>query len=226
MILYQIYNKLNVATELLPGSYPRALKFLLRKINHKVSNNVWDTSLGTFSLPVSLNPPPFTGSFSVFTSDTTPGILRTAYPDLDLIDEPDDTKLPFDEARSLIKEAVENEYNTDYSLRKETDQEKELLIPVAEQAVFAILLAEASNQNRVFNSPGGYNYAGIQTDTIQWPKVEGGEIIKRYRTKDAKTLREFAVFESNKSFITFLVNRVIKKDRGRKETPYLWCDTL
>ena len=54
---FKIFDMLDVNTEFLPSSYPKALKFLLRKINHKVSRNVWETSLGTFSVPVSKKAP-------------------------------------------------------------------------------------------------------------------------------------------------------------------------
>jgi hypothetical protein len=47
----KIYNKLNVNTEFLPSNYPIALNFVITKVNHNISNNNWDTSLSTISMP-------------------------------------------------------------------------------------------------------------------------------------------------------------------------------
>ena len=45
----KIYNKLNIDTRFLPPNYGEALDFLVTKVNHKISNNNWDTILGTIS---------------------------------------------------------------------------------------------------------------------------------------------------------------------------------
>ena len=45
----KIYNKLNIDTRFLPSNYGNALDFLITKVNHKISNNNWDTVLGTTS---------------------------------------------------------------------------------------------------------------------------------------------------------------------------------
>jgi len=45
----KIYNKLNIDTRFLPPNYNEALDFLIIKNNHKISNNNWDTTLGTIS---------------------------------------------------------------------------------------------------------------------------------------------------------------------------------
>lgn len=45
----KIYNKLNVDTRFLPNNYQKSLDFLISKVNHKVSNNSWETSLSTLS---------------------------------------------------------------------------------------------------------------------------------------------------------------------------------
>jgi hypothetical protein len=49
----KIYNKLNVNTKFLPSNYPEALNFVITKVNHNISNNSWDTSLSTISMPKS-----------------------------------------------------------------------------------------------------------------------------------------------------------------------------
>ena len=49
----RIYNRLNINTKFLPSSYPKNLKFIIKGVNHKISNNIWDTNLSTISIPVS-----------------------------------------------------------------------------------------------------------------------------------------------------------------------------
>lgn len=53
----KIYNRLKINTKFLPSSYPKTLKFIVKGVDHKVSNNVWDTNISTISVPVSINPP-------------------------------------------------------------------------------------------------------------------------------------------------------------------------
>jgi len=47
----KIYNKLNINNEFLPSNYPQSLSFIITKVNHTISNNNWDTSLSTISIP-------------------------------------------------------------------------------------------------------------------------------------------------------------------------------
>ena len=47
----KIYNKLNINNKFLPTNYPESLKFIITKVNHSISNNSWDTSLSTISIP-------------------------------------------------------------------------------------------------------------------------------------------------------------------------------
>jgi len=53
----KIYNRLKINTKFLPSSYPKNLKFIVKGVDHKISNNVWDTNISTISVPVSINPP-------------------------------------------------------------------------------------------------------------------------------------------------------------------------
>ena len=48
----KIYNKLSINSEFLPSNYPDSLKFVITKVNHNISNNNWETSLSTVSMPV------------------------------------------------------------------------------------------------------------------------------------------------------------------------------
>ena len=47
----KIYQELEVRQDFLPSQYPKALKFLITKVNHDISDNDWKTSLGTISTP-------------------------------------------------------------------------------------------------------------------------------------------------------------------------------
>jgi len=49
----KIYNALTINQRFLPKAYPRALKFLITKVDHDISDNNWSTSLGTLSVPKS-----------------------------------------------------------------------------------------------------------------------------------------------------------------------------
>tara|TARA_R110001592_G_scaffold101864_1_gene288025 strand:+ start:652 stop:4539 length:3888 start_codon:yes stop_codon:yes gene_type:complete len=51
----KIYNKLDVNTRFLPQNYPDALQFIIKGVNHKLSNNDWETKLETQTIPASLN---------------------------------------------------------------------------------------------------------------------------------------------------------------------------
>ena len=47
----KIYNKLKINNKFLPSNYPASLSFIITKVNHNISNNSWDTSLSTISIP-------------------------------------------------------------------------------------------------------------------------------------------------------------------------------
>lgn len=47
----KIYNKLNINNTFLPSQYPKALKFLVKSVDHKIENNTWTTNLDTLSIP-------------------------------------------------------------------------------------------------------------------------------------------------------------------------------
>jgi lysozyme len=74
----KIYNKLNINTTFLPSNYPSALDFIITKVNHNISNNSWDTSLSTISMPKTqpykfISVPTLTGS----TIDNVESTFRT-----------------------------------------------------------------------------------------------------------------------------------------------------
>ena len=45
----KLYQQLAIRQEFLPRSYPRALKFVIKQVNHKISNNDWTTELNTLA---------------------------------------------------------------------------------------------------------------------------------------------------------------------------------
>lgn len=74
----KIYNRLRINTKFLPSSYPKSLKFIVKGVNHKISNNVWDTNISTISVPVSIHPPiKSTVNTNVSTINVTQDIYRT-----------------------------------------------------------------------------------------------------------------------------------------------------
>lgn len=46
-----IYNRINIDQAFLPSNYPDSLKFVITKVDHNISNNLWTTTLETLSLP-------------------------------------------------------------------------------------------------------------------------------------------------------------------------------
>lgn len=78
------------------------------------------------------------------------------------------------------------------------------------KAVFAIMFAEARKKNNQFISPGGHNYGGVQTDAGRWGS-EG--IIGQYCKIDSgNRSRAFAIFESDYTFLDFMVSRIEAKE--------------
>ena len=60
----KIYNKISINQRFLPPAYPKALKFIIRGINHSVKGNLWETNIKTISTsitdqPITISPAPF-----------------------------------------------------------------------------------------------------------------------------------------------------------------------
>ena len=47
----RIYNSLKIRQEFLPSQYPKALEFVISKVNHEIGDNTWSTKLETISTP-------------------------------------------------------------------------------------------------------------------------------------------------------------------------------
>ena len=194
----KIYNKIKINQKFLPSSYPEALKFIIRGVDHKISNNVWETDIKTISTSPTDNVPSVVkdNSKASSTTSTSSGDVVSSYPELPLISPPPLTNLlPYQEAVQTLNS---------------------ITTPNIAKAVFAVLFAEASKKGQAFSSAGGFNYAGVQTDVrsggkaVRWGASQ--YITARYVRKDAVKLREFAVFENNKAFLEFMVNRIIDKE--------------
>jgi hypothetical protein len=46
----KIYNSLNVDSKFLPANYPNSLKFIVKGVNHKISNGDWETNISTMAV--------------------------------------------------------------------------------------------------------------------------------------------------------------------------------
>jgi hypothetical protein len=197
----KIYQQLEVQQGVLPSAYPKAVKFLITKVNHEISDNDWSTSLNTISTPATKESKiPLNNIVSdIIVKNITLGdesnneTSDTKYPELPFISPPPSSnKLSYQNAISILKSI------TSLGTAK---------------AVFAIMVAEASKykengKNAGFNSAGGHNYSGVQTDAGRWGAPG---ITARYRRNDSERSREFAVFENDTTFLKFMVNRIEKK---------------
>lgn len=189
--------------------------FVITGLSHNISQNSWNSSIkanmvylkdmADFSSSVDqlkdlgLNLRRSAGSGYGF--DAGDGTIKTSYPELPLISPPPATTLAYSEAKKILKSI--------------TDED-------TAKAVFAIIWAEASKTGNAFSSAGGYNYSGVQTDSGRWG-VAGSSIIGRFVRKDQVRLREFAQFADDKSFLTFMVDRV--KAKGFTASGDSWTST-
>ena len=97
------------------------------------------------------------------------------------------------------------EYVTNYLTSKYTEK--------VSRAVFAIIWSEASRDfnKGLFNSAGGHNYSGVQTDNnSRWN--DSAPIVGQFCRRDSKEYRSFAIFPSDEAFLDFMADRIISKD--------------
>ena len=201
----KIFNSLDINQRFLPKNYSTSLKFIITKVNHEISSNNWSTSLSTITVPkieevidLVLNIP-----LEVLKSQTT---LKSRYEELPILNSFPSSKLTYTKAKEILLRIA----GKDLGL-----------------AIFAILWAEASKSNNAFNSAGGNNYAGVQTDNAVWggskDSVASKLIYARFSRKDAVRVREFAAFENDENFLKFMQNRVSAK--GFTSNPDTWTKT-
>ena len=207
----KIYQKLNINQKFLPQEYQTnsitgTLDFIIKKVDHKLSGNKWETNLSTLSIPPSrtinnknLDAGIFNeGKTLVGTSQNQDNReVISSYPELPLISPPPPPNLlTYENAVKILNKISK---------------------PSIGKAVFAVLYAEASKQGQAFRSAGGFNYAGVQTDVryngkaIRWGGGSSKYITARYVRPDAERKREFAIFENDQAFLEFMVSRVTSK---------------
>ena len=222
----KIYNKLSVNTDFLPSNYPESLNFIITKVNHQISNNNWDTSLSTISIP---NTEPYQlsryASFGGTNTGNTGGgnsgggtgsggtnrAGQTKYPELPLLNPaPGGDTWLFKDAKKVILSLT-----SDINLAK---------------AIFAMIWSECSKVNNrdpdtgAFISAGGHNYTGTQTDAGRWGKDGDPFIIGRFEKNDRRGLREFAEFASNESHIEFLKVVLTRKGFDKTKDAGTWAE--
>ena len=127
--------------------------------------------------------------------DSSPALVEgakcsTSYSEFPFQEIPDSTELPYTTAINYLQANYTNK---------------------VARAVFAIMWAEASRNGRpgtAFNSAGGHNYSGIQTDSGRW---SASGIIGQFCRFDGKKYRAFAIFENDTIFLDFMANRIEAK---------------
>jgi hypothetical protein len=113
---------------------------------------------------------------------------KTAYKEFEFTSAVNPTLLTYSEAKTYLK----SKYPENIS-----------------RAVFAIIWAESSKSGTAFKSAGGYNYAGVQTDNARWTSPG---VIGQFCTRDSRSLRAFAIFKDDNSFLDFMAARVKKSN--------------
>lgn len=214
----KIYNKLNINNTFLPSNYPESLNFIITKVNHNISNNSWDTSLSTISIPktepykFSTTPVPNnTGNASG--GSGAEGSSRegaTKFPEVPFLDPaPSGNTWLFKDAKKTINSLV-----SDVNFAK---------------TIFAMIWMESTKINSkdpntgAFISAGGHNYTGTQTDNARWGKGNPF-IIGRFIKNDANGPREFAAFSSNESQIEFLKAVLVPKGFDKAKNANEWAE--
>jgi hypothetical protein len=196
---------------IMPSKYDGVVGFIVTGLDHSISGNRWVTNIKaqTIVLKGTVNKaagPTYSNDFSKDGTSNTEreGINKnkkkgknTYYPEFELTDPPPkSSKMTYAYAAKYLN----GKYDADIA-----------------KGVFAIIYAEASKSadGKSFNSAGGHNYSGVQTDSGRWPAPG---ISGRFIRKDQVRLREFAIFENDDIFLDFMANRVIKKGISGKDS--------
>lgn len=173
--------------------------FILHTIEQNFANNKWTTKMTGQVLYIRFEP--LTDAEKKAIADAkakqksitrfadTTGIKKTSYPELPFTTPPPPSNL------LSFKDAV-NYLNKKYG-------------KVLGKSVFSVLFAEARHIGESFRSAGGYNYAGVQTDSGRWGAP--GIIGQYSRIDSGGNNRAFAMFASDESFLDFMANRVKTK---------------
>jgi hypothetical protein len=202
---FKIYQKYTSEQEFLPTNYAESLDFIIKGITQNIENNQWTTVIESFGMPknpigsgyISPPTPPLTATSTNTGAARAPRDIAqqsvdgcmTKYPEFKFDDpRPRANILPYKDAVNYLKK----KYGDDLG-----------------KAVFAVLFAEARKEGNAFVSAGGFNYAGVQTDSGRW---SAPGIIGQYcRVDSGGVKRAFAIFASNESFLDFMASRIKAK---------------
>lgn len=210
----KIYNKLSINSEFLPSNYPSTLKFVITKVNHNISNNNWETSLSTISMPETepykYNPVASRNAGGGSGAEGSSREGATKFPEVPFLDPaPSGDTWLFKDVKKTINSLV-----SDVNFAK---------------AIFAMIWMESTKTNSkdpntgAFVSAGGHNYTGTQTDNARWGKGNPF-IIGRFIKNDANGPREFAAFSSNENQIEFLKAVLVPKGFDKVKNADEWAE--
>ena len=214
---FNVMESFSINDEILPRSYRNedggGVAFLITGLQHNISANGWTTTIQSQIYNTSKNgalvegkllpeltPQPAPSPQPEETPDRSNSsdlgaacsVRGTRYPELPYQEIPPRTQMSY-------------EYVTNYLTSRYSEK--------VSRAVFAIIWSEASrdyNKN-LFNSAGGHNYSGVQTDNkSRWN--DGAPIIGQFCRRDAVEYRSFAIFPSDEAFLDFMADRVTSKD--------------
>jgi hypothetical protein len=173
--------------------------FILHTIDQNFNNNKWTTKITGQTLSIRFEPLTEEEKAVIkkaqetnkepSLSDYSAVAKKTSYPELPFTTPPPPSNI------LTFKDAI-NYLNKKYG-------------KALGKSVFAILFAEARRIGESFKSAGGYNYAGVQTDSGRWGAP--GIIGQFSRIDSGGVTRSFAIFANNESFLDFMANRVKAK---------------
>jgi hypothetical protein len=197
-----------IPSDSLPQSYliqsgseagKQKVAFILHTIDQNFNNNKWTTKITGQTLNIRFEPLTEAEKAAIkkaqeankepSLSDYSVVAKKTSYPELSFTTPPPPSNT------LTFKDAV-NYLNKKYG-------------KALGKSVFTILFAEARHIGESFKSAGGYNYAGVQTDSGRWGAP--GIIGQFSRIDSGGVTRSFAIFANNESFLDFMANRVKAK---------------
>lgn len=175
------------------------IAFILHTIDQNFNNNKWTTKITGQTLNIRFEPLTEAEKKTIKDAQDTQNSMTkyksygapktTSYPELSFTTPPPPSNT------LSFKDAV-NYLNKKYG-------------KTLGKSIFAVLFAEARHIGESFKSAGGYNYAGVQTDSGRWGAP--GIIGQYNRIDSGGSNRAFAIFASNESFLDFMADRINKK---------------
>ena len=98
---FRIYDEIKVNTKFLPSSYPKTLKFIATKVDQKVINNRWETTVETISVPVT--------DASIQVKSGTPTNFTAPPPEVNIITAPNLDNFKIIDNRTVAGKKVNSE---------------------------------------------------------------------------------------------------------------------